>query len=196
MIAIDGPSGTGKSTVARGVAARLGLRYLDTGAMYRAATLAALQADADLAREEQVIDVVSRTAIDISTDPAAPGVWLNGQRVDAEIRSASVTTAVSPVSAVAAVRARLVAAQRRLIGDGAIVVEGRDIATVVWPHAEVKIYVTAEESVRAQRRAEQLGVTDVSGVATALADRDRFDSARAASPLTRAATAFELDTSA
>ena len=198
VIAMDGPSGTGKSTVARGVAARLGARYLDTGAMYRAATLAVLRAGVDPTDGVRVTEVVERAQIEVATDPAAPAVRLDGAGVDREIRSAEVTRAVSAVSAVPAVRAHLVAAQRGLIEDGPIVVEGRDIGSVVWPMARPKVYLTASAEVRAQRRAGELdgGVdSTVSAVAADIERRDHLDSTRAASPLTQAADAVVVDTS-
>jgi len=194
---MDGPSGTGKSTVARGVATRLGARYLDTGAMYRAATLAVLQAGVDPTDAVRVSEVVEKAQIDVGTDPARPAVHLDGVGVDREIRSAEVTGAVSAVSAVPAVRAQLVAAQRALIEDGPIVVEGRDIGSVVWPTACPKVFLTASAEVRAQRRAGELGTPDDSAVAEVAADierRDHLDSTRAASPLTRVDDAVIVDT--
>jgi cytidylate kinase len=195
VVALDGPSGTGKSTVARGLALRLGARYLDTGAMYRAATLAVLRAGVALDDAAAIAAQVDSVRIEVSTDPRRPAVWLGGDPVDSEIRSAEVTAAVSAVSAVAAVRARLVAAQRQIIDGGSIVVEGRDIGTVVWPAACPKVYLTASAQVRAQRRAGETGqLADVSAVAADIDRRDRLDSSRTESPLTRAADAVELDT--
>jgi cytidylate kinase len=201
VVALDGPSGTGKSTVARRLATRLGARYLDTGAMYRAATLAVLRAGASPTDPVATTAVVERSVIDVSTDPQRPGVCLDGGPVDAEIRSADVTAAVSAVSALPPVRARIVAAQRALITDGGIVVEGRDIGTVVWPAARPKIFLTASAQVRARRRAGELGGASgqeadalVAEVAADIERRDRLDSARAVSPLVRAADAVELDT--
>src|SRR6266550_9105152 len=127
VIALDGPSGTGKSTVARALAMRLGLRYLDTGAMYRAVTWAVLQAGADPADADAVGRIAETVTVELSTDPHHLWVVLDGRPVDRPIRSAAVTAAVSPVSAVPRVRRRLVAEQRELIGAGGIVVEGRDI---------------------------------------------------------------------
>lgn len=193
MIALDGPSGTGKSTVARRLATVLSARYLDTGAMYRAATVAALRAGADLADSVAIAVVVEAARIEITTDPERQQVCLDGDPVDSEIRSDGTTAAVSAVSAVASVRAHLVDAQRALIGDGAIVVEGRDIGSVVWPSARPKVYLTASPEARAQRRAGETGA-DVSTVATDIARRDGLDSSRAASPLVRAADAIELET--
>lgn len=195
VVALDGPSGTGKSTVARGLATRLGARYLDTGAMYRAATLAVLRSAVDPGDATHVVDVVERARIEISTDPAGPSVLLDGEPVDQEIRSAEVTRAVSAVSAVPSVRALLVAAQRELIEGGPIVVEGRDIGSVVWPMARPKIYLTATPEIRARRRAgESPDGTDLAAVAADIERRDRLDSSRAASPLSQTADAVEVDT--
>jgi cytidylate kinase len=198
VVAMDGPSGTGKSTVARRLAQRLGARYLDTGAMYRAATLAALQDGVALDDPSAVTAAVEAARIDIATDPAVPSITLDGTPVDAQIRSARVTSAVSAVAAVPAVRALLVAQQREIIDSGTgvgIVVEGRDIGSVVWPHARPKVYLTASAQARAQRRAGELGGRgDVAAVAADIARRDRIDSTRAASPLTRTDDAVELDT--
>jgi CMP/dCMP kinase len=195
VVAMDGPSGTGKSTVARRLARRLGARYLDTGAMYRAATLAVLRAEIDLHDTLAIIETVEKADIAISTDPAAPGVTLDGADVADPIRSGEVTAAVSAVSAVPAVRVRLVDLQRELIGDGGVVVEGRDIGSVVWPGARPKIYLTASAATRAERRAGELGASaDLASVAADIDRRDRLDSSRAASPLAKADDAIEVDT--
>jgi cytidylate kinase len=191
---MDGPSGTGKSTVARGLATRLGVRYLDTGAMYRAATVAVLRSGVDPNDADQVAKVVRDARIEVGTDPSAPRVSLDGVRVDAEVRSAEVTAAVSAVSAVPAVREQLVAAQRGLIEGGPIVVEGRDIGSVVWPQARPKVFLTASALVRARRRAGELGGVDVAAVAADIERRDRLDSSRATSPLAQTADAVVLDT--
>ena len=195
VIAMDGPSGTGKSTVARGLASRLGARYLDTGAMYRAATVAVLRAGVALDAPDEVAAVVRRACIEIGTDPSAPSIRLDGEQVDREIRSAEVTAAVSAVSAVPGVREQLVAAQRCVIDDGPIVVEGRDIASVVWPEARPKVYLTATPEIRARRRAGELGAdVDIAAVAADIARRDRLDSSRATSPLAQVPDAVVLDT--
>jgi cytidylate kinase len=193
VVALDGPSGTGKSTVARQLATRLGARYLDTGAMYRAATVAALRSGIDLDDPVSVTRVVEAAKIVISTDPEHASITLDGEPVDDEIRSAATTAAVSAVSALPAVRALLVDAQRELIADGGIVVEGRDIGSVVWPTARPKVYLTASAQARAQRRAGELGA-DVAAVAADIERRDTLDTNRAASPLTQAPDAIELDT--
>jgi cytidylate kinase len=162
--------------------------------MYRAATVAVLDAGVDPSDSAAVVEIVERAAITISTDPASPTIWLGDRQVDREIRDQIVTTAVSAVSAVPAVRSQLVAAQRVLIGAGGIVVEGRDIATVVWPAARPKIYLTATEQVRAERRAADLGTRQVAEVQEAIARRDRLDSTRETSPLVRAGDAIVVDT--
>lgn len=201
VIALDGPSGSGKSTVARGVARTLGWRYVDTGATYRAATLAALRAGADLTARDAVVAAVEPARIKLAVDPDKPGITLDGDDVAAEIRGAAVTSAVSAVSAVPRVRELMVALQRSLIGEGAVV-EGRDIGTAVAPDAPVKVFLDASPEVRASRRATDAdaGVSatgDVLGaVAADLARRDRLDSSRAASPLVAAADAVHLDSSA
>jgi cytidylate kinase len=193
VIALDGPSGTGKSTVARGLARRLGFRYLDTGAMYRAITWAVLREGVDPEDADAVAELAARTQVTVTTDPDDQHVTVDGQPVDRKIRSQAVTTAVSPVSAVPAVRALLVAAQRELIGPGAVVVEGRDIGTVVAPDAPLKIFLTASTDARATRRSLQDG-TDQLGTAADLDRRDTYDSSRAHSPLRAAADAVHVDT--
>ena len=203
VIALDGPSGSGKSTVARGVAQALGWRYVDTGATYRAATLAVLRAGTELADADAVTDVVGRATIDLATDPGAAAVRLDGEDVTAVVRGAEVTAAVSAVSAVPAVRTRLVALQRRLAGDTGAVLEGRDIGTAVFPEAPVKVFLDASADVRAARRAGDAdagvgvtgGQTAVAAVAADLARRDRLDSSRTTSPLQAAPDAVHLDSS-
>jgi CMP/dCMP kinase len=199
VVAVDGPSGTGKSTVARRLAASLGAWYLDTGAMYRAAALGVLRAGVDPTDAEAVHEVVTRLHIEVGTDPGVCRVSLDGEDVAVEIRGPAVTTAVSPVSAVPGVRAVLVAQQRRIIeeatvGGGGIVVEGRDIGTVVAPDAPLKVFLTAAAAERAARRAAQDGNHDVAEVRRTVESRDRFDSSRAASPLRAADDAVEVDT--
>lgn len=203
VIALDGPSGSGKSTAARGLARTLGWRYVDTGATYRAATLAVLRAGVDLHDAEAVEAVVRASHIELSTAPDAPGTRLDGLDITTAIRGPEVTAAVSAVSAVPAVRAILVELQRKAAGGGAAVVEGRDIATAVFPDAAVKVFLDASAEVRAQRRAGDVdaGVdavgTDVHGaVAADLARRDGLDSTRKASPLQADPDAVHVDSSA
>jgi cytidylate kinase len=197
QITLDGPSGTGKSSVARDVARRLGAAYLDTGAMYRAATVAVLDAGVSLDDKVAVARAVSQAAIRVGTNAHRELVTVDGVDVRERIRGAEVTRAVSPVSAVPAVRRLLVARQRELVGEAeSVVVEGRDIGTVVLPDATLKVYLTAAPEVRAQRRAGQLGVTDPDKIAALAADlrrRDEYDSRREDSPLRPAADAVVVD---
>jgi cytidylate kinase len=163
--------------------------------MYRAATVAVLRAGIDPTDEEQVAKCVGEILVEVSTDPRHQRTLLDGQDVTAEIRTPQTTAAVSPVSAVAAVRQKLVAQQRELIAAGPIVVEGRDIGSVVWPDADLKVFLTASEQARAQRRAGEWPNRTVAEVAEAIRRRDTFDSSRAISPLRRADGAAEVDTS-
>ncbi len=194
VIAVDGPSGSGKSSVSRGVAAAFGLRYLDTGSLYRAATWWVLHNGADTSDAAAVAALVDAADIAAGTDPASPTISVNGRNLATEIRSAEVTGAVSQVSAIPQVRARLLTLQRDLIGSGGVVVEGRDIGTVVAPDAVVKIFLTADPEVRGQRRhLETAHHEDATVTAQALKARDEIDSNRQASPLRAAADAIEVD---
>jgi CMP/dCMP kinase len=198
VVAIDGPSGSGKSTVARGVAAALRLRYLDTGAMYRAVTWLVLQQEVDLEDASAIAKIATGVDLQISTDAAPARVSVDGTDATAEIRTAEVTAAVSAVSAVGDVRAAMVARQRTLIGAGGIVVEGRDIGTTVAPDAEVKVFLTADEQVRAERRGAEIAGGEVdpkvlAATSAALRQRDAADSGRTASPLNRAPDATVID---
>lgn len=200
MIALDGPAGTGKSSVSRGLARTLGLRYLNTGAMYRVVTLAVLRAGVDVTDAQRVADIAADVDLAVGYDPDEDRAFLAGEDVSFEIRGDEVTGAVSAVSAVPVVRARLVQLQRELAaGDGGVVVEGRDIGTVVLPDADVKIFLTASAEVRAQRRHAQNianGIED--SYEAVLADvkrRDHLDSTRAVSPLRAAQDAVIVDTS-
>jgi cytidylate kinase len=197
QVTLDGPSGTGKSSVARAVAARLGADYLDTGAMYRAATVAVLDAGVDPEDAEGVARVVAAARIEVGTTAGEELVLVDGVDVAERIRGAAVTRAVSPVSAVPAVRRQLVDQQRSLVAAAtAVVVEGRDIGTVVLPEATCKIYLTAAPEVRAERRAGQLGLTEpdeIAALAEDLRRRDEYDSSRADSPLRPAADAVVVD---
>ena len=197
QVTLDGPSGTGKSSVARAVAARLGAAYLDTGAMYRAATVAVLDAGVDPEDADAVARVVAAVRIEVGTEAGTERVEVDGVDVAVRIRGPEVTRAVSAVSAVPAVRRQLVDQQRSLVADAdAVVVEGRDIGTVVLPDATLKVYLTAAPEARAQRRAGQLGVTDPAEVAEIAADlrrRDECDSSREDSPLRPARDAVVVD---
>lgn len=195
VVAIDGPSGVGKSTVARAVADRLGIDYLDTGATYRAATLAILRGGIDIDSAEAALTELERHTIDY-TDL---GIMLDGEPVATDVRSDDITRSVSAVSAHAHVRTAIVAMQRSWVmtKGGDAVVEGRDIGTVVFPEAPVKIYLTADPLVRAQRRSgdAEVGGQSVHEIAAAIAQRDHADSTREASPLRPADDAVIVDTS-
>lgn len=196
VIAMDGPSGSGKSSASKGVARALGLRYLDTGAMYRAMTWWMLDNGVPVEDGAAVAARAGEPEIVSGTDPDAPAIMVDGADVSGPIRTRAVTNAVSAVSAVPAVRARLVELQREIIGAGGIVVEGRDIGTVVAPDAAVKVYLTASEEARAARRAKDLAADPGASVTVTRAEqarRDRLDSTRKASPLTKAAGAHEID---
>lgn len=194
VVALDGPSGSGKSSTSRGVAARLGLRYLDTGAMFRAMTWWMLQAGVDVTDAAAVAARVHEPAIDSGTDPAAPTIAVDGRDVSIAIRTPQVNAAVSPVSTVPEVRARLLQLQREEIGEGGIVVEGRDIGSVVAPDAQVKVFLTAEPTARAVRRSAEEGGSDVAATEESLLARDRIDSGRATAPLVKADGAIHIDT--
>ena len=196
VIAVDGTSGSGKSSTCRAVADRLGLRYLDTGAMFRAVTWWLLDQGVDVHDADAVAAVADRPVLESGTDPLAPTIAVDGTDVSAAIRTDAVTRAVSPVSTVPAVRARLLVLQREVIGSGGIVVEGRDIASVVWPQAQVKVYLTADPAARAARRSAEQGGSDLAATRELLLERDRIDSGRATAPLTRADGAVHLDTTA
>ena len=194
VVAVDGPSGSGKSTVSRSLADRLGLEVLDTGAMYRVVTLAVLQAGVPLDDAEAAEAIAARAVIEVDAT-----VLLDGRDVSAAIRGPEVTGAVSAVSAHPAVRAILVDRQRAwTVAHGGGVVEGRDIGTVVFPDAPLKVFLTASEQERARRRHRDETaadrVTDVDRVAEDLARRDRLDQTRATSPLAAADDAVVVDT--
>jgi CMP/dCMP kinase len=189
LIAIDGPAGAGKSTVARAVAERLGLTYLDSGAMYRCVALAALREGADPDDPGALSRLAERLELAI-----APGsVRLDGEEVGAEIRSREVSAAASRVSVHAGVRAAMVARQRELVAAGGWVAEGRDIGTVVCPEAPLKVYLTASEAERARRRAVETGA-ETAAVLAEQRDRDARDRGREHGALRPAEDAVELDT--
>jgi CMP/dCMP kinase len=200
VVAVDGPAGTGKSSVSRSLARALGARYLDTGAMYRIVTLAVLRAGIDPADAAAVGAIAEAVRLSVGYDPGVDRCYLAGEDVSAKIRGDDVTRAVSAVSSVPAVRARLVPLQRALAaGPGSIVVEGRDIGTVVLPDAPVKIFLTASAETRARRRNDQnvaAGLADdCEGVLADVRRRDHLDSTRPVSPLRAADDAVIVDTS-
>ena len=196
VVAVDGPSGAGKSSASRGAARALGLRYLDTGSMYRALTWWLLDHGADTTDPEVVARLAAEPVIEVGTDPAAPWTRVDGTDVSEAIRTREVTDAVSAVAAVPQVRARLIAMQQEIIASaGGIVAEGRDIGTVVAPDATLKVFLTASAEERARRRAEQIGA-DPATVLAEQAIRDERDSTREASPLRAAPDAVQVDTTA
>jgi cytidylate kinase len=199
-VAVDGPAGTGKSSVSRGLARALQARYLDTGAMYRIVTLAVLRAGIDPADQAAVGTASAAVQLSVGSDPDEDRSYLDGEDVSSEIRGDAVTRAVSAVSSVPAVRTRLVELQRTLArGPGSVVVEGRDIGTVVLPDADVKVFLTASAETRARRRNDQnvaAGLPDdYAGVLADVRRRDHLDSTRAVSPLRAASDAVVVDTS-
>lgn len=200
ILAVDGPSGTGKSTMCRALAKRLNAKYVDTGAMYRVATLAVLRAGIDPADTDKVIEATADLPLEVSDDPDSTKVLFAGEDVKAEIRGADVTQNVSAVSAIPEVRVNLVELQRKLAREaGRAIVEGRDIGTVVLPDAPAKVFMTASAEVRAKRRYDQdLAAgrdADFDAVLAEVQRRDEADSSRAASPLKPADDAVLVDTS-
>lgn len=208
VIAIDGPSGSGKSSTARGVAQRLGLRYVDTGAMYRAMTWWMLRHGVDPGDAETVAALCDRPVINLDADPGEPGVRVDGTDVSADIRGPEVASAVSLVSAVPEVRRRLVTMQRGLVraaldSGAGVVVEGRDIGTVVLPDADLKVFLVADAQARAMRRAredaERAGYSEfvdpdtVTMTEEHLRARDALDTGRAVSPLRASDDAVLID---
>ena len=193
IIAIDGPSGAGKGTVARAVASALGYRHVDSGAMYRAVGWKALRTGVSLDDQAAVASLAESSQIEVGADR----VVIDGQDVTREIRTPEIDRAATSVARLPAVRAVLVA-QQRAMGVGGVVMEGRDIGTVVFPQADVKLYLDAAPEERARRRAADPahsgGPTTVSDVATLLTERDRLDSTRPTSPLYRAENAIVVDT--
>nr|WP_297738639.1 (d)CMP kinase [Nocardioides sp.] len=193
VVAVDGTSGSGKSSTCRGVAQRLELRYLDTGAMFRAITWWMLSHGVDVHDQAAVAGRVGEPVIESGTDPLGPTILVDGLDASVSIRGDDVNAAVSPVSAVPEVRTRLLELQRAIIGDGGIVVEGRDIGSVVAPDAPVKVYLTADPEARAVRRAAEAG-GDVAATQESLLARDRIDSGRTTAPLVMAEGAVHIDT--
>ena len=208
IVAIDGPAGSGKSTVAHAIAKKCGFTYLDTGAMYRCVTLACLRRGVDVADEGAVTDVARSISIEFLPREGGQTVLLDGEDVTADIRTPEVDRAVSPVAAIAEVRSAMVELQREVAKKGDIVAEGRDIGTVVFPAAEVKVFLTADASARAHRRAVQrqggdaatgnVVATDKASEEAILADikrRDAYDSTRKEAPLRAAEDAHHIDSS-
>lgn len=200
-MAIDGPASSGKSTVAKIIAKQFNYVYVDTGAMYRSVTLAALKRQIDLADQKALTELAKQLKISFTPGEDGQRVFIDGKEVTKEIRTAEVATNVSTVAAVAGVRTALVHAQRTLAQQGGVVMDGRDIGTTVLPNAPVKIFLVASAHERARRRYEE---NVAKGIPTApLADlqkqielRDQKDSTRAVSPLTKAADAIEVDSTA
>jgi cytidylate kinase len=195
IIAIDGPSGSGKSSVARAVATELGLDYLDTGSMYRAMTWFIQNLGIDVSDAKSIADSAKAEVIQPSIDPSEPGIRVDGRDVSIEIRGPEVTQGVSAVSAVPAVRELMVALQRDIAENSkaGIVVEGRDICAVVLPEAPVRLFITADPEARASRRAKENGA-EVTDTKQDLARRDLADSTRTISPLEIAPGAKVIDT--
>ncbi|MFV0130611.1 (d)CMP kinase [Streptomyces sp. HMX112] len=196
IVAIDGPSGTGKSSTSRAVAAKLGLSYLDTGAQYRALTWWMIGNGVDVADADAVASAAGKPVIVSGTDPSHPTITVDGVDASGPIRTQEVTSKVSAVSAVPEVRALITDLQRSIAADAGngIVVEGRDIGTTVLPDADLKIFLTASPEARAARRSGELKGADVHATREALVKRDAADSSRKTSPLAKADDAVEVDT--
>ncbi|HWR51782.1 MAG TPA: (d)CMP kinase [Bryobacteraceae bacterium] len=197
VVAIDGPAGAGKSTIARRVADRLGYTYIDTGAMYRAVAVAALRAGVDLDSEALVSALARRSRVEFTS---AGKVALDGEDVNEAIRAPEVSQAASRVSAFSGVREAMVEQQRRIAAGRSVVMEGRDIGSVVFPKASVKIYLDADPRIRAERRARELSetglVVDLEEIERDICERDYRDSNRQDSPLRRVPDAICVDTTA
>ena len=198
-IAIDGYSACGKSTLARRMATELGYRYIDTGAMYRAVTLHFQREGVDIDEPDEVRRALDEVSIDFAPRDRGGHTLLNGEDVEDEIRSLAVSRFVSPVAALPAVRRALVERQRQLGADGRVILDGRDIGTVVFPTADLKLFITADADTRTQRRLDELRAAGKpatrSAVAANLAERDHIDSTRADSPLRQAPDAVVIDNS-
>lgn len=200
QIAIDGPAGAGKSTIAKIVAEALGFTYIDTGAMYRAVTYKAMQQNIHLNDETKLAEMLASSTIDLKPSSEGQLVFLDGKNVSAEIRSNEVTSSVSQVAAHAKVRELLVAQQQKLAANGGVVMDGRDIATHVLKTAELKIFMSATVEERARRRFmdnQKRGIeSSIEKLQEEIALRDKMDSEREASPLIQAEDAIFLDTTA
>ena len=197
VIAVDGPAGSGKSTAARQIATALGLRYLDTGAMYRALTWWLREQHVELADTAAVVARIAEPRIEVGTDPERPWVTVDGRDVGGPIRSRQVSNSVSTVAAIPQVRALLIGRQRAIIAaaDAGIVAEGRDIGTVVAPDAVVKVYLTASEEVRARRRSADLADDDPAATVSAVQHEQARRDQRDAAQMAVAVDAVEIDTS-
>jgi cytidylate kinase len=200
VIAVDGPAGSGKSSAARGAARQLGLRYLDTGAMYRALTWWLMEEGVDPADSAAVLRSFRRPVLEIGTDPAAPRIGVDGQDVAGPIRTRQVSNAVSAVAALPDVREHLIGLQREIIADAVaagagIVAEGRDIGGVVAPDAAVKVFLTASEAIRARRRTAELAADSAATAELTRQEQARRDR-RDAPQMAKAADAAEIDTTA
>lgn len=199
IIAIDGPSGAGKSTLAKKLAANLGFIYLDTGAMYRALALKILRQGVDLADDQKLAELVNSTSVDLQCDRAELKVLLDGKNVASEIRTPAVSQMASKASALKPVRDRMLELQRRLGEQGSVVAEGRDIGTVVFPDAQVKIFLSASAAERARRRCAELRAAgqpvDLDVTLREIEERDQRDSERALAPLRKADDALVIDSS-
>lgn len=198
-IAIDGPSGAGKSSTARRLASELGFTYMDTGAMYRAVGLKALRLGIDPGDEEAVSEMIRTTSVDLSTEGGEQQVLLDGENVNPYIRTQEVSSAASTVSKWAAVRTMLVDAQRSICASSNVIMDGRDIGSVVLPNAQVKFFLTASPEVRARRRTLELRArgeeADEARILREIIERDEQDTHRAVSPLVRVPDAILVDNS-
>ncbi|CUS78672.1 cytidylate kinase [Candidatus Kryptonium thompsonii] len=198
IIAIDGPAGSGKSTTARLVAQKLGYTYIDTGAMYRALTLKVIESNVDPNDEDSIVKLAENTRIDLIYENGNLKVILDNRDVSDKIRTPEVTSLVSVVSAHPKVRDIMVKKQRELGKDGGVVIDGRDIGTVVFPNADLKIFMTADVKERAKRRQKELKAQgfeiEIEKLIKEIEERDEFDSNREISPLKKADDAIEIDT--
>jgi CMP/dCMP kinase len=198
IIAIDGPAGSGKSTTAREAAKQLGYIYIDTGAMYRAVTLECIRRNIDIS-DNGIYPYLDHMNIELKPSDKGQMTFLNGEDVSSDIRLPKVNSLVSPVSALGVVREKLVDMQRQLGHNGGVVMDGRDIGTVVFPNAELKIYLEASIETRARRRALEFKAAGIDAnedeIIDTLISRDQYDSTRNISPLRKAADAVEIDTS-
>jgi CMP/dCMP kinase len=199
IIAIDGFSSCGKSTLAKALAKELHYAYVDTGAMYRAVTLYFLDLDLDINDKGDVTKALENIEIHFERTPEGNHVFLNGRDVENEVRTMRVSEMVSPVSTISAVRRAMVAQQKKMGSRKAVVMDGRDIGTVVFPEAELKIFLTAETDIRAKRRFDEMKSkgqeTDIDAIRNNLLERDLIDSNRADSPLRQADDAILIDNS-